>query len=267
MKKLAFFLTACVLVACQPQTKEQISSFPNGTWIDLTYNFDEQTIFWPTGDPFRLDTVFAGTTDGGYHYEAYSFCLAEHGGTHLDAPVHFAEGKWSVEQIPLENCMGEAIVIDVSAKALPNHDYQISVEDVSKWEEANRSIPEGAMLLFRTAYGQFWPDKESYMGTAERGAEAVPKLHFPGISPDLARWLVKNRNIKAVGLDTPSIDYGQSKLFESHQILYAANILGFENLANLDQMPEQGSWLMALPMKIKGGSGGPLRVVAMLPKD
>lgn len=265
MKKTLFLLASCIIIACQPSTKAEKASFPDGTWIDLTYNFDEHTIFWPTGEPFRIDTVFAGTTDDGYHYEAYSFCLAEHGGTHLDAPVHFAKGKWSVEQIPLENCMGEAVVIDVSVKALPDHDYQISVEDVVNWEKTNASIPEGAMVLFRTGYGQFWPDKKSYMGTAERGAEAVPQLHFPGIHPDLARWLVDNRSIKAVGLDTPSIDYGQSKLFESHQILYAANILGFENLANLDQLPEKGSWLMALPMKIKGGSGGPLRVVAMLP--
>ena len=102
------------------------------------------------------------------------------------------------------------------------------------------------------------------MGTDERGPAAVAKLHFPGLHPDAARWLVANRQINAIGLDTPSIDYGQSTLFESHRILFEKNIPAFENVANLDQLPVKGFTVIALPMKIKGGSGGPVRIIAML---
>lgn len=264
--KIIAYLCLLLLFACSQPTKQQAPSFPEGKWLDLTHNFDEQTIFWPTAESFRLDTVFAGMAEGGYYYTAFQFCLAEHGGTHLDAPIHFAEGKWAVEEIPVERGIGEAFVVDVSEGALADPDYLISVADVEKWEEAHGKLPDDAIVLFRTGYGKFWPDRVAYMGTDERGPEAVAKLHFPGIDPELASWLVANRKIKAVGLDTPSIDYGQSTLFESHRILYEANILGFENLANLDQLPAKGFWIIALPMKIRGGSGGPLRAVALLPE-
>ena len=266
MKKKLFvlFFSCSLVLACTTSKEKPVTSFPNGKWIDLTHSFDENTIFWPTAESFHLDTVFEGTTDGGYYYSAFQFCLAEHGGTHLDAPVHFSEGKWSVEQIPVNRGIGEAVVVDVSERALKNPDYQISVADILEWEQINGEIPDSAMVLFRTGYGKFWPDRVSYMGTAERGPDAVANLHFPGIHPDLAIWFTKNRNIKAVGLDTPSLDYGQSKLYESHQFLFKENILGFENLANLDLLPVKGSWIIALPMKIRGGSGGPLRIVALV---
>lgn len=266
MKPTAILILCLLLTACSSTPDEQKPSFPQGQWIDLTHDYDENTIFWPTAETFRLDTVFVGTTDGGFYYSAFQFCLAEHGGTHLDAPVHFAEGKWAVDEIPLENSMGEAVVVDVSEAAADNPDYQISVTDVEAWEEEHGTIPDGAILIFRTGYEAFWPDRVKYMGTDERGPEAVAKLHFPGIAPALATWLVDNRDIKAVGLDTPSIDYGQSTLFGSHRILYEENILGFENLNNLSELPPTGAWVIALPMKIKGGSGGPLRVVALLPE-
>ena len=268
MEKGFFIVIIACLLTCNIAKEDQtklVTNFPQGNWIDLTHNFDENTIFWPTAESFHLDTVFAGMTEKGYYYEAFQFCLAEHGGTHLDAPVHFSEGKWSVDEIPVDRGIGEAAIIDVSEKALKDPDYQISVEDVTDWEQKHGALPTDAIVLFRTGYGQFWPDKKAYMGTAERGQEAVAKLHFPGIHPDLAIWFPKNRKIKAVGLDTPSIDYGQSTLFESHRYLYEHNILGFENLANLDLLPAKGTFVIALPMKIKGGSGGPLRVVALIP--
>ncbi len=205
-----------------------------------------------------------GFTEGGYYYEANSFSAAEHGGTHLDAPIHFAKGQWTVDAIPLEHLMGPAIVVDVTEQAAGNPDYQVSVADFERWESRHGTIPEGVIVLVRTGYGQFWPDRERYMGTAERGPDAVAKLHFPGLDPEAARWLVANRPIHALGLDTPSIDYGQSTLFETHQILYAANIPAFENVAHLDRLPPEGFTVIALPMKIKGGSGGPLRIVAVI---
>jgi len=263
MKKIIYifllFIISCTGNKTEPSLAQQLSE---GKWIDLTYSFSEETLYWPTADKFKFDTVFAGETTAGFYYEAFNFCAAEHGGTHLDAPVHFAKGKWATDEIPLDRLTGEAIVIDVSANALKNPDYQITVADIEAWEKTNASIPDNAILLFRTGYGSFYPDAKKYLGTDERGAEAVAKLHFPGIHPDAAAWLVANRKIKAVGVDVASVDHGQSTDFKTHQLLYKENISGFENVANLDKLPAKGAYVIAMPMKIKGGSGGPLRIMA-----
>ncbi|HXG66181.1 MAG TPA: cyclase family protein [Blastocatellia bacterium] len=262
MKK-SFLLLLCslLLLSCKSAAPE----FPAGRVVDLSYDYSEETIFWPTADGFRLEKEFAGMTEKGYYYTANKFATAEHGGTHIDAPIHFAEARHTVDQIPLEQLMGGAIVVDVAGKCESNPDYQVVAEDFQAWERENGAIPEGAIVLLRTGYGKRWPDRKAYLGTDERGAQAVAKLHFPGLHPDAARWLVENRSIKAIGLDTPSIDYGQSTLFESHRILFEKNIPAFENLANLDQLPVKGFTVIALPMKIRGGSGGPLRAVAIVP--
>ena len=251
------------MIGCA-QTDQPVSGV-HGRLLDLTYSFDENTVFWPTAPGFELTTEFEGRTPGGYYYSAYSFSTAEHGGTHLDAPIHFAEGKLSTDELPLEQLIGPAILVDVESAAAANRDYLISVSDFEAWETVHGRIPDGSIVLIRTGFGAFWPDREKYLGTAARGEEAVPDLHFPGIDPVAATWLVNKRSIHAIGLDTASIDSGQSTLFESHEILYTANIPGFENVANLDQLPPTGFSIIALPMKIKGGSGGPLRIVAVLP--
>lgn len=270
MKKLlitlALLLPACNQGGSPPGTETQIVHFPEGTVVDLTHSFNEEAVYWPTAEGFVKTTDSEGMTEGGYYYSAYSFSSAEHGGTHLDAPVHFAEGHLSSEQIPVENLMGEAVLIDVSERALLDSDYLVGISDFEAWEEKHGTIPNGSIVLLRTGYGRYWPDRERYMGTAERGAEAVSKLHFPGLDPEAATWLVENRPIHAIGLDTPSIDRGQSALFESHRILFSADIPAFENVANLDLLPETGFVIIALPMKIEGGSGGPLRIVAIIPE-
>ncbi len=263
---LSFALCILLFSACNKPEPKPTAAFPPGKWVDLTYPFDEQTVYWPTAETFHLDTVFAGQTDSGYYYSAYSYCAAEHGGTHLDAPVHFAEGRLTMDRLPLEQLIGNAVVVDVSAQCASQPDYQVTAADFQAWESANGPLPEGVIVLLRTGYGKFWPDRKRYMGTDERGAAAVAKLHFPGLHPAAARWLLDNRKIKAIGLDTPSIDYGQSTLFESHRTLFDKNVPAFENLANLDQLPVKGFGIVALPMKIKNGSGGPLRIVAMLPQ-
>jgi len=266
MRQILTISTLSLLLgACNQQSEgDGAKSFASGTWIDLTYDFSSKTIYWPTAETFRFDTAFEGITAGGYYYSAFTFCAAEHGGTHLDAPVHFSKGKWSTDQIPLENLTGDAIVMDVSSKALTNPDYLITVDDIQAWEKTNGVIADNSILLFRTGYGSFYPDAKKYLGTDERGNDAVAKLHFPGIHPDAAEWITKNRKIKAVGIDVASIDYGQSKDFKTHQIIYGANIPGFENIANMDKLPVKGAYIVALPMKIKGGSGGPLRIIAWL---
>ena len=243
------------------------AEFPAGRLVDLTHSFSEETVYWPTATAFDLDTVFVGSTEKGFYYEAYEFSAAEHGGTHVDAPIHFAAGRWTVDEIPLDRLIGPAVVVDVSSKALDDADYQIGVNDLTSWESTNDLIPDGAIVLLHTGYYQYWPDRARYMGTAERGAAAVSKLHFPGLDPTAARWLVKNRRIAAIGLDTPSIDYGQSELFESHRVLFERNIPAFENLADLGSLPPTGTFIIALPMKIRNGSGAPLRIVAIVPND
>ena len=241
------------------------SAFPAGRWLDLSHDFSAETIYWPTAKSFELELVSAGRTPDGFYYAANNFCAAEHGGTHVDAPVHFAKDHQTVDQIPVETLIGPAVVIDVVKKASANRDYQITAGDLLAWETRHGKIPDRSILLLHTGQGRSWPDPLKYLGTARRGPEAVTELHFPGLHPDAAHWLVTHRKINAIGLDTPSIDYGQSRLFESHQILFAKNIPAFENVANLEQLPTTGALVVALPMKIKGGSGGPLRIVALVP--
>ena len=243
-----------------------VSALPDGELVDLTHTFDERTIFWPSSERFRLEKVADGVTPAGFYYAANNFFTAEHGGTHLDAPIHFAQGRHAADQIPLDRLIGQAVVIDVASASKANADYQITAADLQRWEQQHGQIPADAMVLLRTGFSQRWPDAARYLGTAERGTEAVAKLHFPGLHPAAARWLVANRSIKAIGIDTASIDYGQSTLYESHRVLYDRNIPAFENLASLDRLPVTGATVIALPMKIAGGSGAPLRAIGILPR-
>ncbi len=260
-------LLAASLVACQPQAAPDYAAVFDGSagrWVDLTHAFSESTIYWPTDTAgFELEELAFGPTEGGWFYASYAFSSAEHGGTHLDAPIHFAEGRLSTDQIPLSGLMGPAAVVDVSGRA--HSDYLVSVDDLTSWEAEHGLLPDGGILLVRTGWSARWNDRAAYLGTDLVGSDAVAELHFPGIGAEAAEWLVANRGIIAVGIDTPSIDYGQSADFRAHVVLYAENISGFENVANLELLPATGSHVVALPMKIEGGSGGPLRIVAFVP--
>ena len=255
----------CFLCGCAAsQESSQQDILRSGTWVDLSHDFSADTVYWPTAEPFKLTTVAEGKTDAGYYYSAYQFSAAEHGGTHIDSPIHFAEGRNTVDQIPLDRLIGPAIKVDVSAKAGADRDYLVSTTDFEAWERQNGKIPDESIVLLQTGWSQYWNDRLKYLGTDKRGAGAVADLHFPGLAPDAARWLTENRKIKAIGLDTASIDYGQSTLFESHRVLMGQNIPAFENVANLDRLPAKISMVIAMPMKIKGGSGGPLRIIALV---
>lgn len=264
MKYLLTILLAATAFGCQQGPAKEIQTDkPQPILYDLSYAYSDETIYWVTAREFKMDTVYAGDTDQGYYYSAYDFTTAEHGGTHLDAPVHFAKGRQSVDEVPLEKLIGPAIKVNVSEQAWDQPDYLISVEDFMQWETNNgQKIPDGSIVLLYTGHSRHYPDPNKYLGTDQRGDDAVALLHFPGLSPEAAQWLTDNRNINAIGLDTPSIDYGQSSRFESHVILLSKNIPVFENLTNLQDLPAAGFEVMALPMKIKGGSGAPLRVVA-----
>jgi kynurenine formamidase len=233
--------------------------------VDLSHAFDERTVYWPTApSAFELKRIQHGRTPGGFFYSAGAFCTPEHGGTHLDAPIHFFEGRRTLGEIPVEQLVGPAVVVDVAAQAAADADYQLTRADLDAWEKRNGQVPKGALVLLRTGWSARWPDRKRYLGDDTPGDAS--RLHFPSFGRDAAQWLVQTREVGALGVDTASIDAGTSKDFQVHQIAAAANVPGLENLTNLDQLPERGAWVIALPMKIAGGSGGPLRAIALLPR-
>ena len=232
--------------------------------VDLSHSFNSRTIYWPTATKFRLTEVADGETEGGWHYSANDFQAAEHGGTHLDSPIHFSAGGDTTEEVPLRKVVGAAVNVDVRRQANADRDHLISVADIEAFEAANGRIAANTIVLLRTGWSSRWPDARRYLGTAQRGAAAVPNLHFPGLHVDAARFLVEQRRIRAVGIDTASIDRGQSTMFEAHRVLAAAQVPVFENVANLNRLPAEGFHVIALPMKIEGGSGGPLRAMAIV---
>ena len=231
--------------------------------VDLTYAFSAETHHWPTAKPFYLEKVSEGRTAGGFWYSSYNYGGSEHVGTHLDAPFHFAEGKWTTELIPLDRTIGAGFVIDIRRGAQKNSDYVLQLDDIRGWEKVHGRLPANAVVLIHSGWGSFWGDRKRYFGTDEPGN--VTDLLFPGLSAEAAEFLVKQRRVKAVGIDTPSIDHGPSRDFPAHQILGAANVPIFENVARLELIPPKGATVFAIPMKIQGGSGAPLRIFALLP--
>jgi D-alanyl-D-alanine dipeptidase/kynurenine formamidase len=232
--------------------------------VDLTWPFDASTLYWPTSPSgFELKSLSHGPTAGGWFYSANTFCAPEHGGTHLDAPIHFSEKGRTTDQVPLEQLIGPAVVIDVRARTAADPDYRLTAGDLRDWEAAHGTIPKGAIVLLRTGWGDRWPDRRRYLGDATPGDAS--HLHFPSYGREAAEILVGARGVAAIGVDTASIDYGASQDFIVHQVAMRANVPGLENVAHLEALPETGAFVAALPMKIAGGSGGPARIVAFIP--
>lgn len=230
--------------------------------VDLTHPFDDKAIYWPTAKSFTWEKESWGRNAQGDWYTAGRYSASEHGGTHLDAPIHFGEGKQTIDQIPVDKLVGPAVVIDVSEAVAKNRDYSLTPSDIAAWESKHGQIPAGSIVLVRTGWEKHWGDKLAYLGTDKPGDTA--NLHFPGISKEAA-IVMGQRKVDAIGLDTPSLDHGPSKDFAAHRAFAAANVYGLENVANLDRLPAVGATLIALPMKIKGGTGGPTRILAILP--
>jgi len=261
--RLTVTLAVLLAAGCSAHRSNSLPAIDVSKVVDLSYAFGPDTIYWPTAESFTLQRVSYERTPQGYWYAANNICMAEHGGTHMDAPIRFAEGKRTAEQVPLGACIGLAAVIDVRQQAASNRDYRLTVDDITAWEQRNGRLPPGAIVIMWSGWGAFWGDKLRYLGTDKQGD--IANLHFPGFSEVAAEFLVTNRDIAAVGVDTASMDYGQSADFRVHQIINGANKPGFENLANVERLPAQGATLVALPMKIAGGSGGPARIIAILP--
>jgi kynurenine formamidase len=232
--------------------------------VDLTHPFNEETIYWPTSPAtFELDTLAYGHTPASYFYSAFAFSTPEHGGTHLDAPIHFAEGGHTVDQVPLERLVAPAVVVDVAAQAEADPDYRLTVDDVLVWEAEHGRVPEGSIVLLRTGWSRHWPDRHRYLGDDTPGDAS--NLRFPSYGEDAARLLVEQRQVAALGADVASIDYGRSTDFHVHRIAAQRNVPGLENLNGLDRLPPTGAIVIALPVLIEGGSGGPARVIALIP--
>jgi len=233
--------------------------------VDLSHPFDEKTIYWPNAPSgFVLHRESYEKKPAGYFYAANDFCAPEHGGTHLDAPIHFAEGKWTVDQIPVRQLVGPGVVIDVKREAAGNRDYRLSLADVQAWEKEHGPVPASAILILRTGWETRWPDRKGYLGDDTPGR--ISNLHFPSYGREAVEFLVRERKVAAIGVDTASIDYGPSADFIVHRTALGANVPGLENLTGLEALPETGFWVIALPMKIGGGSGAPLRAIALLPR-
>jgi kynurenine formamidase len=259
-------LLVALPLACGKAPESTPSFDPaSATLIDLTHAFNAQTIYWPTSTrTFEHPQQAFGSTPGGWFYSSYELSTPEHGGTHLDAPIHFGEGKQTADQIPLNNLVAKAVVIDVSAKASADRDYLLTPDDVTAFESRHGQIAEGTIVLLRTGWSSRWGNRLEYLGDSTKGDAS--KLHFPSYGPDAVRLLVEQRRVAALGVDVASIDRGMSTDFMVHRIAAAANVPGFENLTNLDHLPPTGAVVIALPMKIEGGSGGPLRAIAMVPR-
>ncbi len=263
MKKLGPSLIAALLLPVSSLSLD----FDGGHWVDLTHEFSEDTISHPRGQPFVHTPSVVGITRGGFYMATYNYSGSEHVGTHLDAPAHFHEGGKSIEQIPVEQIMGEAIVVDVKDKVAADREYLVTIDDILAWEKANGTVPDNSIILFNTGLANVWPDKIKYSGTDKHGNEGAAELKNPGIHADTAAFLAERRTIKAVGIDAGSFDNAKQAKRQSHQVLFKHGIPGIENIANLDALPAKGAYLIGLPMKIKGGSGAPIRVIAFIPDE
>ncbi len=260
-------LAAAVLAATLATTRASAQSLDLSRYdlVDLTHAFNAKTLYWPTSpSAFSLDTLSYGPTPGGWFYSANAISTPEHGGTHLDAPIHFHEGGATADQVPLDRLVAPAVVIDVAYKCEQDPDYRLTTGDIEAFEKKRGKIARGTIVLMRTGWDKRWPDRKAYFG--DDTPHDASKLHFPSFGADAARLLVEERGVAAIGLDTPSIDYGASQDYPVHRIAAAKGVPGFENLAHLDRVPTTGAIVIALPMKIEGGSGGPLRAIALVPK-
>jgi kynurenine formamidase len=233
--------------------------------VDLTHAFEEGTLYWPTSPfGFEVDTLAWGPTEGGFFYSSLAIRAPEHGGTHLDAPVHFDEGGVAADRIPLEQLVAPAVVLDVAAQAAANRDYTLTVADVEAFESRHGRIRPGTIVLLLTGWSRFYGERAAYFGSEREGDAS--DLHFPSYGEDAARLLVADRRVALLGVDTASIDHGASQDFRVHRLAAAAQVPGLENVANLDRLPTTGALVVALPMKIAGGTGGPARVIALVPR-
>jgi kynurenine formamidase len=225
--------------------------------IDLSHRLNASVpTFGGETDAFRYEKLADINKEG---YAAGAFRAPEHFGTHLDAPGHFLASKETVDRIDVRRLIAPAAVIDIRSKVKDNPDYRLTSDDIRAWEKGGR-VPSGAAVLLLTGWSDRWADAKRY-----RNADASGTLHFPGFSEEAIEYLIKNARIVALGIDTLSIDYGPSKDFAGHKLSHSQGIYHIENLASLDRLPARGAVVICAPLAIEGGSGSPVRVIALAP--
>jgi kynurenine formamidase len=213
----------------------------------------------PESPSWSGEKVFERTETGTGGVSMGRFRSDEHFGTHLDAPSHFAPGKWTVDQIPPERLVGPGYCIHIEAQAAGNEDYRMTLEDVKAFEAKEGQIPAGAIVLVATGWDRRWAVPARYMNAREG------VMHFPGITVEAAAYLARDRKVAGIGIDTPSVDYGPSQKYETHHTTMPLNVYHVENAARLTELPAKGFTVVVAPIKIAGGSGGPTRVYALVP--
>ncbi len=278
MRAILFFLALSGLLTCTEEVPQPVPSVTEALaagrfeLVDMSHPYHEKmppTILPPglgQSPPFKLHLISKYDERGPDWYWNW-LEVSEHSGTHIDAPNHWITGrnKESVDQIPLERLICPAAVIDVCEKAAENPDYMVTVEDVKNWELVNGELPRGAIVIMNSGWGEKVTDTAAYRGFDEEG-----NSHYPGFSPVLAQWLIANRDINGLASDTPSTGAAAfasttDPPFQVHEAMHEAGKYQIEELANLDRLPAAGAYLIVAPMKIKGGSGAPARIFAVLP--
>ncbi len=252
---LAGFMTVFAQVS---RENPILDGIPNGKTrvVDLSYAINDKLVPWP-GDKKWFEAKDNATFEKNGYFTR-SFWMLEHYGTHLDAPAHFASGKATVDQIPVNKLFGPGVVLDVRSEAAKDADYRLPVGRIEEWEHTHGRIPQGAIVLLRTGWSARWPDAQKYRNQDKQG-----KMHFPGFSAEAVKMLIE-RGASGLGCDTLSVDYGASDDFSVHHLALGAGLYHLENLADLSELPEAGAFLVVAPIKLEGGSGGPVRVFALL---
>ncbi|MCC6776357.1 MAG: cyclase family protein [Hyphomicrobiales bacterium] len=226
------------------------------TAVDLTHVMSAE---FPTffGEPgIEMDKKFDFKKDG---FNLYVWRINEHAGTHLDAPIHFSEAGASADKLAAATLVVPLAVIDVSAKAAQSTDYLVSRDDILQWERRNRRLPDNCCVAMHSGWGKYVGDAAKFTGK-----DAAGVLHFPGFSPEAVAWLMQERKVAGIAVDTLSLDNGPSKDFKVHYAWLPSGRWGLENVANLDQVPAAGATLVVGIPKVKGATGGPVRLIALV---
>jgi kynurenine formamidase len=238
------------------QAGERAPAFPRGRHRlrDLTYPLTTSFPAFSPGEEAARRTLVTIENDGYYLQE---WRIIEHIGTHVDAPGHFTVGGRLAPELRLSELIVPAVVIDIAERAAQDPDTVVTIDDVRSFERRHGRVPRDAAVLMYSGWGAKVGDPDAY-----RGTDAAGTLHFPGFGPDTTEWLLRRRGIRSLGVDTLSIDPGNSTTFETHLILTGADRYGVENLANLDRIPKRGATIVVGLIPYEEGSGGQARVFA-----
>jgi kynurenine formamidase len=221
---------------------------------DLTHTFAEGFPVFVTGEEPQRETIADYATSGFY---AQRWTLGEHSGTHMDAPGHFVAGARLSPEITLKELLVPIVVVDISRKAEDDPDAMVEVDDLRRFERRHGHIPKGALVAMDSGWADKVDDPDAF-----KGGPAFPNYHFPGFSVEAALWLAERRDVTAIGVDTMSLDPGNSLTFPVHVEFLGTDRYGLENLNNLDRIPPRGATAYVGLIPWEEGSGGPCRVIA-----